>query len=720
MPDLKKILRTTDRYIAILNINGIFTVKDFLNYFPKFHEDRQSIQHSFQDQKSLSNPQEKQRVRVFVKDKKVTILRSKKKIYEVHFQDEQWQNGKATYRWSGFVYQQIEKNKWYIVVGKPKLIKKKAVFSNPEFIPSHDASNISPSSDIWTVEEIATQSLSFETTQIDITQTYNIGRLYPVYSEMLGIKSGWFAKKMRDILSYADQEYIEYLPDECREEFELPDIVQSIKSLHYPTDPDNLKQAKTRIYFDRLLKVQLQSLIAKQDYEKTHEHHLAAHPAKEDIDRAIIRWFIATLPFTLTDAQKKVIKQVIEDFYQWKPMLRLIQGDVGSGKTIVAAICAYYIIKKHKGQVSFLVPIEVLATQHYHSFIKLFHPLGIHVKLLTGSITGTQKLKIKNELKAGMIDIVVGTHAIIQEDISFRNLQFVIIDEQHKFGVKQRSFFKQFGGPHILQMTATPIPRTLALAFFAEFEVSIIDQMPVGRKPIITKVVTQKERKKLKGRILDRIDKGQSVFVVVPLINESDYLEWVQSATTVYQEYKDEFSDYLWSESIGLMHGKLNSKEKASVMNKFKHGETKIMISTTVIEVWVDIPHATIMIIKNAERFWLSQLHQLRGRVGRSDIQSYCFLETKHSAGTERLKAMEEHTDGFKLAEIDMQLRGTGEILGYRQSGESDVPLEILTDIQLIEKVQTVAKRLLDHYPRLQWLKLLEAEIDYVQTEVMA
>jgi ATP-dependent DNA helicase RecG len=268
-------------------------------------------------------------------------------------------------------------------------------------------------------------------------------------------------------------------------------------------------------------------------------------------------------------------------------------------------------------------------------------------------------------------------------------------------------------------MTATPIPRTLALAFFSEFEVSVIDELPAGRKPIITKVVTEKEWKKLKGRMLDRIGKGQSVFVVVPLIEESENLEGVKSALLVHQQFKDDFSGYLKTSEIGLMHGKLSSKEKDEAMRNFKEGKSKILVSTTVIEVGVDVPQATIMLIKNAERFGLSQLHQLRGRVGRSDIQSYCFLETKNLTGNERLKAMEETTDGFKLAEIDMQLRGTGEILGYRQSGESDIPMEVLMDINLIEKVQLAAKWLLERYPGLKGLKLLEAEIDYVDSEML-
>jgi ATP-dependent DNA helicase RecG len=619
----------------------------------------------------MEDPKQKQRVRVFVTEKKIMMLRNKKKIYEVRFHDEFGVEGKASYRGTGFAFQQIQKEMRYIVIGKPKMVKNKAVFSNPEFILSAaptehmvEAEHLSPTSTLENIQD-----------NIVTEDSYNIGRLYPIYSEMLGIKSWWFAKKMWDLMRYVDQEYVEYLPEDFMREFDLPTITQTIKSLHYPKNAEELKKAKYRLYFDRLLKVQLQSWINKQQYLSNPK---PVNINKEEIDRDLIKTFVSYLPFQLTDAQKKVIKQMIEDFNEEAAILRLLQWDVGSGKTIVAITCAYYMIKKMKGQCALLVPIEVLAFQHYNHLVRILHPLGIQVRLLTGSVPASQKQKIKQELKAGLIDIVVGTHAIVQQDVDFRNLKFVIIDEQHKFGVKQRSFFKNFWTPHILQMTATPIPRTLALAFFSEFEVSVIDELPAGRKPIITKVVTEKEWKKLKGRMLDRIGKGQSVFVVVPLIEESENLEGVKSALLVHQQFKDDFSGYLKTSEIGLMHGKLSSKEKDEAMRNFKEGKSKILVSTTVIEVGVDVPQATIMLIKNAERFGLSQLHQLRGRVGRSDIQSYCFLETKNLTGNERLKAMEETTDGFKLAEIDMQLRGTGEILGYRQSGESDIPMEVL------------------------------------------
>lgn len=710
MSDLKRLLKTTDRYVAILQSNGIFTLKDLFNYFPRTHEDRQSIDETFQESQWTSSKQ-KQQVRVYVTEKKITSLRMGKKIYEVRFHDQQGVEGKATYRWSPYIFQSIQTHQWYVVVWKPKIIKGKAVFNHPEFILSSWPADDTDGNDVHTssLDDFLTNNFASSAHQ-STESSYNIGRLYPVYPEMLGIKSWWFAKKIREVLPHIESAYSEYLPDDFRREFDLADVATSIRSLHYPRDPQDLVRAKSRVYFDRLLKIQLQSLIHKQTYEANNHHTSGSHLP----DRSLVTQIVDMLPFSLTSAQKKVTRSIIEDLCREKPMMRLLQWDVGSGKTIVAAIAAYYIIRKQRWQVAFLVPIELLAQQHYANLVRLFHPLGIQVRLLTGSVSASQKQRIKQELKAWMVELVVGTHALIQDTLWFRNLQLVIIDEQHKFWVKQRSFFQSLWAPHLLQMTATPIPRTLAMAYFAEFEVSVIDEMPAGRKPIITKVVTHKQRPQLKWWILDRIAKGQSVFVVVPLVYESEYLEWVHHALWVYEQYIQEFMDSVWSESIALIHGKLPSKEKESIMQKFKQGSVKILISTTVIEVWVDIPQATIMIIKNAERFWLSQLHQLRGRVGRSDLQSYCFLETKNISGNERLRAMEDHTDGFKLAEIDMKLRGTGEIMGVRQSWESDIPLEILTDPTMIEKVQGAAQRLFDHYPHLEWLSLLESELDYI------
>ena len=551
--------------------------------------------------------------------------------------------------------------------------------------------------------------------KVEIKENYNTGRIFPIYPELMGIKPGRFAQKMRLLMDKIDTIFSEYLPQEFIEKFWLMGVQETIKEMHYPTSFDQQKQANLRIFFDRLLRIQLYSLMNRNDYQQN-----KTKTGGEIIDWEIIKNIVTTLPFELTMAQKKVIKHITENIHEPKPMLRLLQWDVGSGKTVVAAASAYYTHKKFWGQSVFLAPLEVLANQHYKTLAKLLLPLWLRVELLTWSVPKSQKDKIKQDLLEGRIHTLIWTHAVIQDDVVFNNLQFVVIDEQHKFWVKQRAFFKKFWAPHILQMSATPIPRSMALAFFGEFDVSIIDEMPLGRKPIITKVISEKEYIKLKPRILDHIRKGQKVFIVTPLIEESEKLEEVKAATTEFEEAKALFPEL--KGKIGLLHGKMRSKDKDAVMQDFKSWKICLLVSTTVIEVGVDIPEATIMVIKNAERFGLSQLHQLRGRIGRADIQSYCFLETKSKAWDigKRLKAMEETNDGFKLAELDLQNRGAGEILGTMQSWESDIPLEILSDLKFLEKIQEGAKRLLEKYPKLEWLPGLKKYLEEKMGDVLA
>lgn len=485
------------------------------------------------------------------------------------------------------------------------------------------------------------------------------------------------------------------------------DVCSTIKNLHYPASFQLKEQAQYRLFFDRLLRIQLYALQNRLSYQGS----LQAPVLTQIPQRDLIKLFLDQLPFTLTTAQKKVIVQILEDVYRGRPMLRLLQGDVGSGKTIVATIVMRYLFKAQQGQSVLLAPLEVLATQHYKTLAKYLLPLGVRVELLTGSLSATKKKEIKDGLQSGKIHIIVGTHALLQEDIAFHDLKFVCIDEQHKFGVKQRAMFKRFNSPHILQMTATPIPRSLALAFFGEFDVSIIDEVPAGRIPIETKVITPKEYLTLKQRILQKIAQGQKVFIVTPLIEESNH-EAMTAVKSALQEYQDTLSrlSELREGQIALLHGKMKPREKEQVMQAFKAGKCSVLVSTTVIEVGVDIPEATVMVIKNAERFGLAQLHQLRGRIGRAQLKSYCFLETPKKSGEsyQRLRMMEQISDGFKLAEVDLQHRGSGEMLGTLQSGASDLPLSILSDLHFLEQVQAGALRLLEQYPGLEGLPGLQ------------
>ncbi|MFA7298261.1 MAG: ATP-dependent DNA helicase RecG [Candidatus Absconditabacterales bacterium] len=700
MTDLKSVLKTTPKYIKILAAEGITTVKDFLQYYPRAYEDRSTIRNLNElifNEKGLTATKGKI-------IKKSIFMRGGRKIYTINFIDPIGNKGVITIFNSGFMASKLHEDKRYIIVGKPSTNYGKITFSHPDVVETE-----APEEEINNDGEPATGNLQ------PSTNVYNSGRIFPIYPELMGIRPGWFAQKMRLLMDKVDTIFSEYLPEEFIKEFGLIGVQETIKEMHYPTSFEKQKEANLRIFFDRLLRIQLYALINRNTYQLN-----KTNMENEIIDREIVKDIIATLPFELTNAQKKVIKHITENIHEPKPMLRLLQGDVGSGKTVVAAISAYYTFKKYQGQSVFLAPLEVLANQHYKTLAKLFLPLGLRVALLTGSMSKGEKDKIKLDLAEGRIHTIIGTHAVIQKDIQFKKLQFVVIDEQHKFGVKQRAFFKRFGAPHILQMSATPIPRSMALAFFGEFDVSIIDELPIGRKPIITKVISEKEYIKLKPRVLDHINKGQKVFIVTPLIDESEKLEEVNSAINEFENMKALYPEL--KGKIGLLHGKMRPKDKEDVMQDFKIGKICLLVSTTVIEVGVDIPEATIMIIKNSERFGLSQLHQLRGRIGRADIQSYCFLETKSKAGDigKRLKAMEDTNDGFKLAELDLQNRGAGEILGTMQSGESDIPLEILSDLKFLEKIQEGAKWLLEKYPRLEGLSGLKKYLEEKMGDVLA
>lgn len=672
MSELKTQLKTTPRYIKLLTENGIYSLKDFFNYFPRAYEDRGSI-------KPLNALILNDKGTTATKGqiiKKSVFRRGNKMIYTIDFEDENGQKGVISIFNSWYLASKILEKQRYIIIGKPTYNYGKVTFSHPDVIPSGVGT--------------------------DDPEIHNSGRIFPVYSEMMGIKPWWFAKKMREQLEQVPIFFKEYLPTDFLGDFQLLDVQTTIKNIHYPESEKLKNQAIHRIFFDRLLRIQIFSLMNKRNYQN--QQKMISQTQQRDLLKDIL----SRLPFELTIAQKKVVKEMIDDFHSGKPMLRLLQGDVGSGKTIVALLAAYYNKQIFWGQTVFLAPLEVLANQHYQSIAKLLLPLGLRVELITGSLTKGQKDKIKQDLKNNRIDVIIWTHALLQEGIDFHDLQYVIIDEQHKFGVKQRAFFKQFGSPHILQMSATPIPRSMAIAFFWEFDVSIIDELPQGRKAIKTKIITSSEEAKLKPWIMDKINKNQKVFIVTPLIEESEALDEVQSVLAEYEQIQQLYPEL--QGQIWLLHGRLKAKEKQEVMEKFKSWTYKILVSTTVIEVGVDIPEATVMIIKNAERFGLAQLHQLRGRIGRSDLQSYCFLQTPKKSwdSYQRLKAMEETQDGFKLAELDLQNRGSGEILGTMQSGISDIPITILTDLHFLEKVKQGAIRLLDKYPDLEGLPALQ------------
>lgn len=668
-------------------------MKEFLQYFPRTYEDRQNMVtlHEMQSEEVAYS------VKVHVQKKVLIKTARGRKILELQVVDTQWVKASVNFFHANFLMSTLKTDQWYIVIWKPKKEKSKITFRHPEMIPTEAPEQIDGEK---TEDDASGEALHTN----NASEAFNVWRMYPIYPELSWISPVWFAKKMWENLDSISDNFHEHLPQDVLTMYELMDMPTMVRQLHYPDSLEMVQKAQERLFFDRLLKIQLASLINKQAYQTWHTFSVS------DAQWQTVTEIIDRLPFTLTNAQKKALKQVIDDLHLDRPMLRLLQGDVGSGKTIVAAIAAYYVMKEIWGQSVFLAPLEVLAQQHYRSLAALLLPLGVRIELITGSVSKAQKDELKKKLQQGLIDIVVGTHALLQEWIWFKKLVLSVIDEQHKFGVRQRAFFKQFWSPHILQMTATPIPRSMALAFFWEFEVSTIDEMPKWRKQIYTKIISESEYKKLKQRVLTRISQWQKVFMVVPLIEESEKVE-LKSAKEEYLNTVDLYPELQWK--IWLLHGKMKPKEKEDVMRQFKEWKLVFLVSTTVIEVGIDVPEATVMIIKNAERFGLAQLHQLRWRVWRSELQSYCFLETKYKSwdAYQRLRALEKTHDGFKLAEMDMQIRGTGEILGVRQSGETDIPVNVISNMQFLEKVQSAAYRLLDNYPWLKWLDELRQSL---------
>lgn len=549
--------------------------------------------------------------------------------------------------------------------------------------------------------------LSFQAPSYEVLNSYteqvHTGRIIPIYHETEGISSKWLREKIKPLIDDWANLYEEYMPEDILKAENLIDFKTAIKNIHFPENDEMLKKARERLSFDELFLLQLKVLNKKKKWQSVASKEEKSMETKKEI----LREFTDSLPFQLTNAQKKVIKEIIEDLQKPFPMHRLLQGDVGSGKTIVAIIAALNVIKNGY-QVVVMAPTEILAKQHYQSFTKLLQKYSLNIQFIAGSTPKSQKEEIIKQMKTGTVDIVIGTHALIQDNIGFHKLGLAIIDEQHRFGVKQRSDLKIIGkSPHLLSLSATPIPRTLAITIYGDQDLSILDEMPAGRQTIITRTVPEEKRTDAYRWIEDQTRKGRQTFIICPLIDESDFLE-VKSVINEYEYLSKEVFKEL---KVNFLHGKLKQEEKDQIMEDFNTNKINILVSTSVIEVGIDVPNATIMIIEGAERFGLSQLHQFRGRVGRGEHQSYCFLFTNKLSmeGLKRLKAMEEHSSGFKLAEIDLQIRGPGEIYGIRQSGIPDLKMASLTDSVLIARARKRAEEILQKDSELNnYEKLLE------------
>jgi len=482
----------------------------------------------------------------------------------------------------------------------------------------------------------------------------------PVYLLRQVIPSKRFRKLVEQAFLQYETEITELLPGDYLTEYKLLSRSFAYKQMHFPEDFSHLKQAKRRLIYEELLLFQLKM----QALRRYHRERTKGN--QKQYDPLTLQMFINRLSFQLTKAQDKSLQEILSDLTAPHRMHRLLQGDVGSGKTVVASVALYAtVLSKQQG--ALMVPTEILAEQHYQSLSELFDGV-LRVELLTGSVKGKKRRELLQDLKAGTVDILIGTHALIQTDVDFKALGLVIIDEQHRFGVNQRKVLREKGmDPDVLFMTATPIPRTLAITVFGDMDVSVIDQMPVGRKPVETFWVKQNMLTRILTFIEKEVNKGHQAYVVTPLIEESDKMD-IQNAVDLYQQLSVFYDGRL---ALDLMHGRLSNDEKDEVMRRFSKNESQVLVSTTVVEVGVNVPNATVMVIYDAERFGLSQLHQLRGRVGRSDVQSYCILiaDPKGETGKERMRIMTETTDGFELAEYDLKLRGPGDFFGRKQSG---------------------------------------------------
>ncbi len=516
--------------------------------------------------------------------------------------------------------------------------------------------------------------------------------IHPVYSLTAGLTSRMIEITMHQAMRMLPEKMNDPIPQNILDEYELCDLDFAIKNIHFPENPEAVEKAKKRLAFEEMLVLQLGMAKLKSGSRK--------ETASLKIINDYTSEFTEILPYQLTGAQQRAISDCIQDMTLLSyPMNRLIQGDVGSGKTAVAAAVCYTAIKNGM-QCAFMAPTEILAAQHYQALTELLKNSDIHISLLTGSVTPAKKRKIYQELESGEIDLVIGTHALISEQVHFRALGLVITDEQHRFGVAQRSALIAKGeSPHILVMSATPIPRTLALMIFGDLDLSVLDEMPPGRQKVDTFLIDSEKRNRAYRFVKKHIDNGNQCYIVCPLVeqNESE----LQSA----EEYIEKLHNTpLQSCRTGLLHGKMKAKEKDAVMTAFAAGDIDILVSTTVIEVGVNVPNAVIMMIENAERFGLSQLHQLRGRVGRGKTKSYCILVSDNDSDTslERLGVMCKTNDGFKIADEDLRLRGPGDFFGSRQHGLPELKIASISSMDIVESTQDAARKILSSDPLLE------------------
>ena len=666
-----------------LNKLGIYTANDLMCYFPKKHVD-------YSSRTLIKNLKEGDNTTVFGYIKSVSAFNTKNNlsVVKVTVADESGNLELSFFNAKGNRFT-LERTKAQFPHNAGIMLSGTVKVNNY----NHKLTIDKPTYSIMTGEFLEGQNSNL-----------NLGRIVPVYTvcEDLSIKT------LRKAIYNAIQLYKDYIvniiPDEIRERLGIMDKKLAVEQIHFPDSNDSLEHARFSLIFEELFLVQLKLVRIR---EENSTKSALALKIKQD---GLVEKFIKSLPFELTGGQKKAVNEILNDLNSEKPMARLLQGDVGSGKTVVA--CIMLLAGVENGyQGALMAPTEILAQQHYNNLIQWLTPLGLSVGLFLGSQGKRVRDKFRQDLLNGQTNIAVGTHALIQEGVEFNNLGAIVVDEQHRFGVKQRNILrKKSQNPQMLTMTATPIPRTLAMTVHGDLDLTIIDELPKGRLPIITTLTSS--HRGVYDLIQREVEKGRQAYVVYPLIDESETLS--AKAATVEAEHLQEevFPQF----KVGLLHGKLKNDEKEQIMADFKNKKYDILVSTTVVEVGVDVPNATVMVIENAERFGLSQLHQLRGRVGRNELQSYCVLVSgsRSQETRERLAIMTQTNDGFVIAEKDLQLRGPGEFLGTRQSGLPDLIIsDIVRDAKILElarneAIDFVKTHNLNDYPLLQKITSLQ------------
>ena len=646
----------------LLNKLGIFTAKDLLFYFPKRHID-------YSSRTLIKEIKEGSNATVIGTIRSVSAYNSKNNlgIISVSVADE-----------TGV----IKLSFFYAKANRYMLEHYKSQFIKGSNIIVSGKAKIDKYSGTYTIDKPEYQVLSGE---FDGKSNLNIARIVPVYQLVEGLSIKTLRRAIYNALEQYEPIIENVIPQEIIHRNNLLDRKKALRQIHFPETEEQLEHARYTIVFEEFFLLQLKLALLRE----TNNKNIKALKLNVKKD-GLVEKFKKSLPFELTNAQNKAIDEILKDISSDKPMQRLLQGDVGSGKTVVACIMLLSALENGY-QGALMAPTEILAQQHFNNFVRWLTPFGISVGLFTGTNGAKVRKKLETDLKNGQINIAIGTHALIQDNVEFNQLGAIVIDEQHRFGVKQRSQLMVKGkNPQVLTMTATPIPRTLALTTQGDLDFSVIDEMPKNRKPIKTYIIKPSQRNQAYKMMRSEIDNGHQCYVVYPLIDESETLS-AKAATIEAERLSTEVFPDL---KIGLLHGKLSNSEKDEVMEKFKNKEFDILVSTTVVEVGVDVPNSTVMMIENAERFGLSQLHQLRGRVGRSDLQSYCLLVPANSSQTtmDRLKIMEQTNNGFIISEKDLELRGPGEFLGTRQSGMINFALaDIIKDTKILEKARQEA-----------------------------